>query len=550
MIANILSRTLVGCILIATSTVCAALDREDLTFRREALGSYAVDIGQTSVSGISAGAYMADQFLVAYSADVIGAGLFAGGPYNCARGSVFTALNDCMSTPSQLNASVMQQLVDTARQRAAAGQIDDLANLAQRRLYVFSGTRDETVRQGVTDRVIDWYERAGMPVANIEYTDQLPAGHTMPTTDYGNACSVTSAPPWISDCDLDGAGNTLQQAYGPLQPPAPVDRDSGVFIEFPQNEFFAPAGLSKAELAARFSFNEFGYAYVPTACQQGEACRVHIVFHGCKQVYDKNPNSDSATDTSNPFGLQMVLESGYNEWANRNKLIVLYPQAQRVDPNEHIPVLGNPRGCFDWWGYIDGTANTYATKSAPQLAAVRAMLERIAGGGQTGNRPPVVEVLSAAQCRSQICLEGRASDPDPDDGIAELQIRYADAEGNVLIAERDITGALQPDGRFADQPAWPQDNVSYRPTIVAVDREGATTTFSGPEVVVGITCRDWTASNSQHRVEMRAYSPWYWFGFRYFAVGSNEALGAGWQTTTVREEPVGSDMHYLGGCGQ
>ena len=49
---------------------------------------------------------------------------------------------------------------------------------------------------------------------------------------------------------------------------------------------------------------------------------------------------------------------------------------------------------------------------------------------------------------------------------------------------------------------------------------------------------------------MRAYSPWYWFGFRYLAVGSDEPLGAGWQTTTVREEPVGSDMHYLGGCGQ
>ena len=45
MIANFVVRTLAVCVLIATSTVSAALDRENLTFRSEALGNYAVDIG-------------------------------------------------------------------------------------------------------------------------------------------------------------------------------------------------------------------------------------------------------------------------------------------------------------------------------------------------------------------------------------------------------------------------------------------------------------------------------------------------------------------------
>lgn len=55
-----------------------------------------VDLLETSVSGLSSGAYMAGQFHVAYSGTVGGAGVIAGGPYDCAEGQLSVALNRCM----------------------------------------------------------------------------------------------------------------------------------------------------------------------------------------------------------------------------------------------------------------------------------------------------------------------------------------------------------------------------------------------------------------------------------------------------------------------
>jgi poly(3-hydroxybutyrate) depolymerase len=43
--------------------------------------SYDVDLSQISVSGISAGGYMAVQFHVSYSKSIMGAAVFAGGMY-------------------------------------------------------------------------------------------------------------------------------------------------------------------------------------------------------------------------------------------------------------------------------------------------------------------------------------------------------------------------------------------------------------------------------------------------------------------------------------
>src|SRR5690242_16008035 len=51
----------------------------------QALTSYNVKLDETSVSGISSGAYMAVQFAVAHSAIIKGVGATAGGPYFCAE---------------------------------------------------------------------------------------------------------------------------------------------------------------------------------------------------------------------------------------------------------------------------------------------------------------------------------------------------------------------------------------------------------------------------------------------------------------------------------
>ena len=65
--------------------------------------------------------------------------------------------------------------------------------------------------------------------------------------------------------------------------------------------------------------------------------------------------------------------AGYNEWAEANAVIVLYPQ---VVTSDLVPF--NPRGCWDWWGYSDVF---YYRQQGPQMAAVAAMIDRVAGVG-------------------------------------------------------------------------------------------------------------------------------------------------------------------------
>jgi poly(3-hydroxybutyrate) depolymerase len=105
---------------------------------------------------------------------------------------------------------------------------------------------------------------------------------------------------------------------------------------------------------------ESAYLYVPQSCKFGESCGVHIVFHGCSQ------SSESVGDA-------FAVGSGYNEWADGNRLLVLYPQ---VASSTVAPM--NPYGCWDWWGY---TNEDYATQAGPQIAVVKALLDSLAGTG-------------------------------------------------------------------------------------------------------------------------------------------------------------------------
>ena len=58
-------------------------------------------LGETSVSGLSAGAYMAGQLQVAHSKQIVGAGIVAGGPFGCAEGQANSFLPSIAKNLSQ-----------------------------------------------------------------------------------------------------------------------------------------------------------------------------------------------------------------------------------------------------------------------------------------------------------------------------------------------------------------------------------------------------------------------------------------------------------------
>lgn len=116
-------------VLLLTALTCSTAAAQDIKPLRQKLSPFNIDIRQSSVSGLSAGGFMAGQFFVAYSGIMSGVGVFAGGPYGCARGSIWKALNDCMARPSFLTAEVMTQLTDRAGSYSREGRIDPVENL-------------------------------------------------------------------------------------------------------------------------------------------------------------------------------------------------------------------------------------------------------------------------------------------------------------------------------------------------------------------------------------------------------------------------------------
>lgn len=320
------------------------------------LPGLAADVSATSVSGLSAGAYMAGQFQIAHSRDVVGAAIVAGGPYGCAE-SVFAdqmpgpgtaflnlskAVNGCMlDALAAFGEPNPRKLAERVRQLAAQQRIDPVEGLARDRVFLFSGQADHTVLRPIVLAAAELYRNLGVPASDIEVVTGVPAGHGFVTARQGSNCQ-RSAAPYIVDCGYDLAGSLLTRIYGPLAPPSTAPQ--GAFVPFDQRPYLS-------ELHDHGMADE-GLAYIPAACRSG-GCRVHIAFHGCGQ-------------SRLTIGDLFARDSGFARWADTNRLIILYPQ---VDPGAL-----NPQGCWDWWGY---TGRDYLTRSGTQIEAVYRMLKRL-----------------------------------------------------------------------------------------------------------------------------------------------------------------------------
>ncbi|MCB1956918.1 MAG: poly(3-hydroxybutyrate) depolymerase [Rhodocyclaceae bacterium] len=297
---------------------------------------------------------MAVQFHVAHSATVAGAGVLAGGPYECASGSAWLALTRCMAPRFWSPLPEVSDLRARIGQRAERGQIDDPAGLAADRVWLFSGGQDETVEAPVMDTLEAEY-RSYLPAASIEHVRLPDAGHAMISIQEPapNACA-TSDPPFINRCaDFDAAGRLLAAIHGPLAPPA--EPPVAAVRAFDQRPFLGedPASTGMADE---------GYVLVPGDCEAG-GCRIHVAFHGCRQ-------------TTEQIGDRFVRNAGYVEWAWTNRIVVLFPQVRPTYGwTGGFSWLYNPKGCWDWWGYTDAD---YATRDGRQIRAVQAMIERLA----------------------------------------------------------------------------------------------------------------------------------------------------------------------------
>jgi poly(3-hydroxybutyrate) depolymerase len=341
------------------------------------LPAYGVDIHQTSVSGVSSGGAMAVQMHVAHSSIMRGVGVIAGVAYGC-TGPEFSfsvrvaQLLNCMEGVPPFGGSAGADAAIQRTNDAAAipnhKAIDALAKLKDQKVWLFSGYNDGSVRRAAMDAVAKYYEHY-VDRGNVFYQTDNHAPHGLITDGRGIDCLDFRAP-YINDCKYDAAGHLLQHIYGRLNPPGTASTSS--LKTFDQTEFVDPALVGKVGLS------DTGYVYIPAACTPTTRCRVHVVFHGCKQ-YAGNPEVLDAVPK----------KGGYNEWAETNNIIVLYPQTEAIQVDVGWPLVRievNSGGCWDWWGLDSSLPGNgeFARKDGYQISAIRKMLDWLAASPGSG----------------------------------------------------------------------------------------------------------------------------------------------------------------------
>lgn len=299
--------------------------------------AFAIDADRISVSGISSGAYMAGQLHLAHSTLFDGVAMLAGGPWWCAQASLANGLGPCISGEG----IDVQPLLQHAGELQGSGAIDALENAADDTVWIFHGSNDAVVNRAVAEAAVSFYERlAG--AGSVVFVDDVAVVHGFPTLETGRPCGEMASP-FLNACGYDAAGKLLSALYGEM---IARGEAAGDLRTVPQ------PGAGDAEMLAD------ALLYVPAACAAGEVCGIHVALHGCQM-------------STEFVGDQFAAGAGYNEWAETNRLLVLYPQ---VASSKLAPM--NPLGCWDWWGYTD---SDYATKSGAQIAVIKATLDALAG---------------------------------------------------------------------------------------------------------------------------------------------------------------------------
>jgi poly(3-hydroxybutyrate) depolymerase len=483
-----------------------------------ALASYNVSITDTSVSGLSSGAFFAAQMGVAFSSVIKGVGVVAGGPYDCAGELAYYS---CMY---QSSPSVSTAISNTKSWSGAS--IDAYANMANQKIYMFSGTSDTTVATSVMNQLYSYYVTSGsfVPSGNVTFKKDLNTAHTFPT-DYdstGNNACTTAGSPYISNCSFDGAGAILQQIYGTLNA-----RNNGTlggsFVQFDQSQFIASPNS--------YGMDTSGWLYVPAACASGAQCKLHVAFHGCQQYYGT-------------IGDKFIKNTGYNKWADTNNIIIMYPQTVADSTNHNPSPSGagaNNNGCWDWVGYY-GT--DFDRKTGVQMAAVKKMIDRISsgysgGGADAGTAdsgggsdsgvaiPPSPTGLSVTSTTSSsVALSWSASS-----GATSYNVYRNGAKvGSATSTSYTDSGLTA--------------STSYTYTVTAVDSAGESGQSSQVTGTTAATAVCFSATNYAHVTAGRAHDS---LGTAY-ANGSNQSMGLDnlFYTTTLKQ--TGTNYYVIGTC--
>ncbi|GAA0347243.1 PHB depolymerase family esterase [Bowmanella denitrificans] len=302
-----------------------------------------LDTTQLTLSGLSSGGYMANQFHIAHSNWVSGVGIIAAGPYYCARNSILTALGQCVN--KQDGDIPLAEIEKTLNGWRADNLVDAAQGLKGDKVWLLRGTLDEKIIQPVADALAKQYQD-WVGEQNVHIVQDKAFAHHFPTQAQGTACDK-SEPPFIGNCGYNAAAEMLNYIAALARQGG--DAKPGQLLAINQQQLGGEAASGLADQA---------FLYVPSSCAAGATCQLHISFHGCNQNVEA-------------VGNDYARLTGINQWADTHHTVVLYPQTRK---STLMPL--NPQACWDWWGYTD---DKYATKAGQQIQAVAQMVRQLAG---------------------------------------------------------------------------------------------------------------------------------------------------------------------------
>ena len=312
------------------------------------LGSYNINTSHVYVAGISSGGFMAVQMHFAYSGTFKGAAIYAGGPDYCGQDSETTADIDCGGAGLYTSELAPSEAYIAANQNTAG--MDPVSNISGQQVYLWSGTGDTVVPQKTMNDLQTEYQHYG---ATVTYDNDYPAGHGW-ESPYGSVACGTLSSPYMIDCSsYDSEKTWLTKMLGTLNAKN-TGTLTGSLINFNQSPF----GGGSNELDTN------GWVFVPANCAAGQSCSIVVALDGCEQYQAV-------------VGTDFVSQSGLDQWADTNNIIVLYPY--------QTTGTSNPNGCWDWWGY---TNSSYALKSGIQMTAIYNMVKALEGGTATPTPTP------------------------------------------------------------------------------------------------------------------------------------------------------------------
>jgi hypothetical protein len=271
----------------------------------------------TTISGISAGGFAAVQLHIANSEVFNGSGIISAGPYLCAVYSI----ESCMKTPYLISSQYLWTLTKMEL------FIDSVKNLERQRVWIYYSSKDSVVNSEVTKKLGEYYLLAG---TQVQVKNNIMSEHSYITNSFGNACDYLGSP-YINNCGENIAFDMMNYLYnGKLEKGDSYDITKLVNKTFDNN----------------FSVREVFY-YIPSGCEKG-GCDRHISLHGCLQSYEN-------------IGLSYITKLGYLEIAEKNKIIMIFPQMSKLNSNN----------CWDWFGY---TGPNYSNKLGPQQIEIMKLL--------------------------------------------------------------------------------------------------------------------------------------------------------------------------------